>query len=216
MNGALLLSLIGLGAVDSLNPFSIAAQAYLLGTQKPGPRAWAFLFGSFATYLLGGIFLVQGILVVVQSLLHLVPDWVFVSGRLALGAASIALAIYLWRRSSQGAAFTPPSDLSVRATVVFAVGSTVSDLPTAVPYFAAAGQIASATTSFWDQLGWLTIYNAVYVGPLLLLVTLHYILGARSEALFGRIQAGVNWAFARLLPPLILLLGVWLIFGAGG
>ncbi len=212
MNLSLLTGILTLGIVDSLNPFSIAAQAYLLGTPRPQARAWTFLFGSFLIYFVAGIFIVQGALIVFQSLLPLFPGWLTFAAGLSLGMASVAASVYLWRRSRAGAAFVPPAHLSVPATFAFAAFSTMSDLPTALPYFGAAAQIAGSTAHRPAQLGWLLLYNAIYVAPLLLLIVLHALLGSRSDVLFGSIQRAVNWGFSYLLPPLILIFGLGLIY----
>jgi cytochrome c biogenesis protein CcdA len=214
MNTPLLMGVLTLGIVDSLNPFSIAAQAYLLGTPRPRARAWTFLLGSFLIYFLAGVFIVQGAAILVRSVLPMLPPWFLASGALALGIASLLLAFYLWKQAKAGTAFVPPANLSVPATFAFAAVSTVSDLPTALPYFGAAAQIAASTSEMLPQLGWLLIYNLVYVAPLFLLIALHDLLGERSDAVFGRIQRVVNWGFAHLLPPLILILGLGLIYWA--
>lgn len=48
MTTSLILVLLGLALLDSPNPFTVAAQAYLLGTERPLPRSVAFLVATFA------------------------------------------------------------------------------------------------------------------------------------------------------------------------
>ncbi len=50
----------------------------------------------------------------------------------------------------------------------------------------------------------LALYNLLYCAPLIGLVATRMLLSPeRSELLFGRLRAGVDWAFAKLLPPLL-------------
>jgi hypothetical protein len=50
------------------------------------------------------------------------------------------------------------------------------------------------------------------VGPLILLVAARTLLSPeRSERFFGRARAAIDWAFARLLPPLMLAAAVFLL-----
>lgn len=216
MTAALFGVLTGLALADSLNPFTVAAQAYLLGTPRPMPRSVAFLLGTYATYLLGGLVLLEGWTLVLQRIAPLVPWWGLGAGELALGLATVAFGIWSLRKARAGVAFTPPAQLSIGATLVFAVASTVSDLPTALPYFAAVNRVAAEIDGLPRQLvavGW---YDLVYCAPMIALIVARTLLSAeRSELLFGRLRSAVDWAFAKLLPPVLLLTGVALLVDGG-
>lgn len=212
MSLELMAVVLGLAAVDALNPFSIAAQAYLLGTAQPYKRAWTFAVGSFAVYLAGGVLFVQGAGAFLRSLLPELPRLVLPVGAIALGIGCVALAAHLWFKSNRGKPFVPPADLSVSATLGFAIFSTLSDLPTALPYFAAAAKIAETSDTFLTQVAWLLVYNLVFIAPLVMLIWVHIALGVRSASVFGSIERSVNWSFVFLLPPLLALGGLWLVY----
>lgn len=212
MDATLYLTLAGLALLDSLNPFSVAAQAYLLGTPRPMRRSLAFLAGTFATYFVGGLLLLQGWLAFFARLLPLLPGWAPAAAEVAAGAGLAAVGAWMWRRGGGGVAFRPPADLSVRAAVVFAAASTAADLSSALPYFAAVSRIAAAGGNTAAKLLPLVWYNLLYVLPLAALIAAYAALGPdRSAAVFGQVRQAVDWAFAKLLPPLVLLSGVALI-----
>lgn len=205
------LALIGLALVDALNPFSIAAMAFLLSTDRPVQRGLAFVVGTFAVYLLGGVVLLEGWLVVLKTLLPTLPPWAPGSLEMLAGALAAGAGIYTWRRASSGKPPPSPSNLSLPATLVFAIVSTVSDLPTAVPYFAAASQIAAAGADGVARYAWLSLYNLIYIAPLVAMLVLRFVFGERAEPPLARVRQAVDWSFARLLPPLLLLAGIALI-----
>lgn len=212
MDAALLGVLTALALADSLNPFTVASQAYLLGTPRPMRRSLAFLVGTYAAYFAGGVLLLAGWTVLLRRVLPLVPAWGFAAGELVLGAALTGFAAWSWRRARGGSPVTPPRSLGVGATLAFAVASTAADLTSALPYFAAVSRIAAEVQGWGAGLGLLAWYNLLYVSPLLLLVAARALLSpAASERFFGRARAAIDWAFARLLPPLLLLGGAALL-----
>lgn len=212
MDPALLGVLTALALADSLNPFTVASQAYLLGTPRPMRRSLAFLAGTYAAYFAGGVLLLEGWSVLMGRVLPLVPAWGYAAGEVALGAALAGFAAWSWRRARGGSPVTPPASLGVGATLAFAAASTAADLSSALPYFAAVSRIAAEVPGWGARLGLLAWYNLLYVSPLLLLCAARAGLGpARSERFFGRARAAVDWAFARLLPPLLLLAGLALL-----
>jgi hypothetical protein len=209
-----LTALLGLALVDALNPFSIAAHAFLLGTNRPQARGAVFIVGTFALYLAAGWLLLEGWLAILRRLLPMLPAWAVPSLEAAAGLACLGFAVHMLVTQNRGKAFSPPSNLGLRATFLFAVVSTASDLPTALPLFAAVNQIAALEQGALGQLAWLALYVAVYVSPLVLMSVVQAKLGPRAEGVFGRVRAGVDWAFARLLPPLLMLYGAALIADA--
>jgi len=213
MNWPLLGALTGLALADSLNPFTVAAQGYLLGTPRPLGRSVAFLVGTFATYFLGGILLLQGWLAFFRHLAPRIPAGWIGAGEIILGLVLAGFAVWTFRRAGGGTPFRPPENLSVPATLAFAAASTVGDLPSALPYFAAVNRIAAGTDSLAAELLWLAWYNLLYVGPLILMIAAHAFLPSeRSAALFGRIRGAIDWSFAKLLPPLMALGAAFLLY----
>jgi hypothetical protein len=170
MNTTLLASLAGLALADSLNPFTVAAQAYLLGTPNPMRRSTAFLVATFATYLIGGILLLAGLILFLERVLPLIPTWGFGASELALAALVGFFSFYSGKMAQKGQPFTPPSGLSIGVTILFVVGSTASDVPTAIPYFAAASSIAAENAGWAHDLLLLAGYNVLYCAPLIALI----------------------------------------------
>jgi len=200
----------GLAIADALNPFSIAALVYLLSTDRPLERGLAFAAGTFVTYFAGGGVLLQGWQALVSRLVPLLPTWAPSALEIAAGAVCLAVAVWIWRKSSNSQARTPVR-LGLAGTIVFALASTAADLPTAIPYFAAVDRIVASTTAPWAQGAWLVVYNLVYISPLLAMIAIQIVLQSRARPILARVQTGVNWSFANLLPPALLLVGLYLL-----
>lgn len=205
-------ALLGIALLDAMNPFSIAAMAFLLATDRPVARGWAFVLGTAAIYLPFGVALLEGWAAFLRDLLPRLPPWMAGGLEAVTGVACLWAALRLWRRSDANAAAVPHvSSLSVGATLAFAGASTLADLPTAVPYFAAASQIPALADGRLSRYAWLAIYNLVYVAPLLAMLGARLALGARADRVLGAVRRGVEWSFAHLMPPLLAFLGLVLL-----
>lgn len=206
------LTIIGLGIADALNPFSIAAMAFLLTTDKPFERGATFIIGTLLVYFPGGIALLQGWTAVLKSILPSLPAWVLPAAYIISAIACFGFAFYLyWQsRSADGKLKTAPSNLSLMATLIFAIASTLSDLPTALPYFAAVNAISGVSTELTHQLSLLAFYNLVYISPLILMLMISVLAGTKTKASLEKVRSAVDWSFAHLLPQVIALLGAYL------
>jgi cytochrome c biogenesis protein CcdA len=216
---ATFLGVLTLAFLDSLNPFSIAAMAIVIVGQASLSRGIVFIVTTFLIYLLGGILILSGWAAALKALLpHFTPMMATI-GWIGLSAACWIGAGLLWFKSPDTGE-TPSSTPSAKALVgvfVFALGSTVSDLPTAVPYFAAVPMIL-ATHSPPFVLGlWLAFYSLIYVSPLILLLWLRHFASSQFDPLIGKIRSGMDLLLRRWCPPLLVASGIWaLVQGLGG
>ncbi|MCC5647858.1 GAP family protein, partial [Nostoc sp. CHAB 5824] len=111
MTWALFAAFAGLALVDSLNPFTVAAQVYLLGTPKPMARSLAFLATTFIAYFFGGVLLIEGWAAIFQYIVPFIPYWGIGASEVGLGIVLGVTAIWAWRKTSSGAPFQPPEHL---------------------------------------------------------------------------------------------------------
>jgi hypothetical protein len=208
-----LLSLIALGIADALNPFSIAAVVYLLTTDKPFERSATFIIGTFLFYFIGGIAMMEGWTQILKNILPVLPVWIPILFYVIAGIACLAIAQHLRLRAKKGDGkqYVSIANLSLRTIFLFAIASTLSDLPTAIPYFVALDIIAHGDSGIIKKIGLLSLYNLIYIGPLALLLIIKMSADERVPAVFLKIRQGIEWSFAKLLPPLIALFGMYLL-----
>lgn len=204
------LGLLGVAIVDALNPFSIAAMAVLLTMNCPTALGSAFIIGTTLVYFAFGAALLEGWAALSGNLLPILPVWTRGALEVGAGVASLVAAVHVTRQAGE-AADTPVVGVSVAAAALFGVASTLSDLPTAVPYFAAAGLIPGLAETRTGRYAWLAAYNVVYVAPLIAMLAVRNALGDAGAGVIDKLRRGVGWSFATLLPPLLAILGFLLL-----
>ena len=123
----------------------------------------------------------------------------------------LLLAIHLMRQDksdniggSLGGALTLP------ATFAFAGLSTLSDAPTAVPFFAGAALIQDLAVGRIGQYLWIVAYCLVYVAPLLAMIAIRGAMQDRATSILAIVQRAIVWSFRHLFPPILLLGACWL------
>jgi hypothetical protein len=205
------LSFLGLAMADSLNPFSIAAMAYLLTTDRPMARGTVFILGTLVVYIPFGIMLVEGWTAVLAALVPLLPVWAVGTALVVAGLCCVGFALWSWMKPGGRGGAMPLSDrLTLPATAAFAVASTLADAPTAVPYFAAATLAPLLAEGRVGVYLWVVVYCLIYVAPLVLLLAMRVWFGGRAERSLGRVRTAVDWSFRYLLPPVLIVVGFWL------
>jgi Sap, sulfolipid-1-addressing protein len=215
MDASLLSALAGLALADSLNPASLAAQAYLLSTPRPFARSLAFLLATAVTYFVGGMFLLGGFGFARNWLTAWLTPFGLGAGQIAVGLVLAGFAWWSWSRSSAGKPLVPPKSLGIGAALAFGVASTLSDLPTALPLFVAAERLANVALPRPVQAALMAGYVLLYVAPLVTLVVIRSRFAERSKQMFAKLQVGVDWAFRVLLPPLTALVATALLVDGG-
>jgi len=211
-----LLAIIGLGFLDSLNPFSIAACAVVIAGQQSLGRGLAFIGATFLVYFLTGVALVTGWAELLTAVKPWIKPWMMVVTWLTLALGCFIGAVLLWRRPPMGEGKTvkQPSSAAIIGVFLFALGATISDMPTAFPYFGAIPIMVATEASFLGLLVWLAFYSLIYVSPLIFLLCYRLIAHKQFGPLIGTINRFMDWTIRRLTPVLLVPLGLWAIYDA--
>ena len=206
-----LLAIVGLGLLDSLNPFSIAACAVVSARPQSLGRGVAFITATFLVYFLSGVALVTGWAELLIALQPWIKPWMRVAFWLLVAFGCCLGAIFLWRRPPMGQdkAVKQPSSTAILAIFLFAFGSTLSDMPTAFPYFGAIPIMVATGANFLGLLAWLALYSLIYVSPLIILLAYRLIFPQAFEPLQGVINRMMDWVIRRLSPALLVPCAGW-------
>lgn len=213
----LLPAIVGLAAVDSINPSALLATiALLLRGRSARPLVAVYVAAVLATYLAIGVALTLG--------LGLTPDAVLESDAAflvqgVLGAAMLAFAVLAPSRRQRRAPAEPRSLPGAnRPLAVFALGMavTVLELPSALPYLGAVGALTRADLAVAEWLPLLVLYNLIFVLPPLGLLAGHVALGERAEAVLGRLRDRLGRAAREAFLWLLGLVGFVLLADALG
>jgi hypothetical protein len=207
---------LGLGLVDSLNPFSIAAMALVLTGTRPLVLGITFIVTTFVIYTGAGFATFAGWAAILVKMMPLIPTWVIEGGLALVGVGCLAAAYYMWtKREVSSSTIADLVRTTVMGTALYAGSSTVSDVPTALPYFAAIHLLAEAKLAVIATGTLLVIYNLCYVAPLGLLLGIRLKGGAGVDRTFEVIKQGVDWGFKHIVPPLTACLGLYCLWEVG-
>lgn len=171
----LIAALVGIAAVDSLNPSLFVAQFYLLTTPNPIPRIASYIAGVLAANFAGGLLILAGFRSVAGRLLDAVPAGVLDGTLLVAGLALVAFGLW-YRAPAADMPARKPSSLRPLATFGLGMAVMLNELTTALPYFVAIERITQTGLDTAGALLALGLYNLVFALPLLafLLLLIRY------------------------------------------
>jgi cytochrome c biogenesis protein CcdA len=209
---ALIALVVSIGAADALNP-STLAPALFFAVGPHGRRDVAgFTLGVFAVSLAGGLALTFG---PGQALLKLVskpsPHTVHVIELLA-GGAALPVAALLWHaRAHVAERLARRKQASGRSAWLLGASIMAVELPTAVPYFAAIAAIVGSGHADTTQIFLLLLYNAAFVAPLVVLLVVLALAGARGTQLAACARLQLDLWAPRVAPAALVVASVVLI-----
>jgi cytochrome c biogenesis protein CcdA len=204
----LLIIVVSIAVGDSLNPSTVAPALYLATTSHPRRHVGGFIIGVFAVNLFAGLLIMLG---PGQLLLSLIPHpgpttkhaIEVIGGSIILGLAAL-----LWsRRKSFARTKLPTAQAKGGSSLALGGGIAAIELPTALPYFAAIAAITESGFSLSVRLAMLTIYNVVFVLPLVAILVAVEVLGDEANRVLSRANRGLQARWPVLLAGLGTVVG---------
>jgi cytochrome c biogenesis protein CcdA len=215
---ALVLVVVSVGLIDCLNPSTIGPALYLATRKNPVRSIAGFCLGVFVVYLLGGIVLTLGPgRLLVRALPH--PGSTTVAElELGAGAVAVVVAVVLWLARGRIARHLRTHEHRLdRSSILLGGGIMAVELPTAVPYFAVIAALADSGRGVVPQIALLVLFNLVFVAPLLLILVVVKLAGARGARVLGDVHDRLHRHAPVLIPAAVLCLGaVLVVLGAVG
>jgi cytochrome c biogenesis protein CcdA len=209
---ALALLVASIGIADSLNPSTIGPGLYLALGRHGMRRLAGFTGGVFGVYLVGGLALTLGPGRAIPHPgahgKHLVEG--------AFGAALVIFAAALWLARGWIARrqLRPERSPAGRSPLLLGAAIMAVELPTAFPYFAAIAAIVAAGRSPIDDVVLLVAFNTAFVSPLVAVLLLRSLSGARVTRSLEAFRSWLQHAAPVLLPALALVAGGALLLAA--
>jgi cytochrome c biogenesis protein CcdA len=171
---------------DSLNPSTVLPALYLSTGRHPARQITSFALGVFAVSFAAGVLIVAGPGQLILGVLPHVDRPAKHIVEIGVGVALLLVAVG-FMHSGQAITKRIPSGSSGRASSTFVLGAgiMVVELPTALPYFAALAAIIGSGSSFGAQIGYVVLFNVVFVLPVLAVLALRMLAGRRAEERIG-------------------------------
>ena len=213
-----LLVTISTSAFDSLNPMAIGQQFVLQGLVKKPRDIWYFILTTGFVNFLGGVLFYFSLSDILIQLWNQIKTSVtpYLSIITLIGAVGLILYLirYFWlirRTKEEEVKVTIKGSVSPLALVLLGIGATISELATALSYFAFIGWLMNQSFSYWTVIGLMVIYNLIYMGPLMIMYVVYRTQEARFDQFYHWIQIKmIQWK--KVLVPVILISVILFLF----
>lgn len=206
MTATLLLSIVGIGLLDSINPSLFIAQLYLLTTARPVSRVLSYIAGGVLTYFIGGVLILTGARALIVAWLAQSSPTLLYGLQLAVGLLILGFGVWL-KTEAQTAEVRKPHSLTLTASFVLGIVVIGNEVTTALPYFVAIEQIAQANMALPQNLLLLFLYNVVFSLPLFFFLLIFLLFRQRWEGIIKRINQSIQHWMPRITK--------WLAIGFG-
>jgi cytochrome c biogenesis protein CcdA len=213
MTTALVVSLVGIAALDSLNPSLFIAQFFLFTTPQPVRRLFSYIAGILVVNFFGGVLILAGMRTLVTTLLIGLDNTVVHALQWVVGLALVAFGLWFNTEGRADAAHKPRS-LGLAHAFLLGMVVMLNEITTALPYFVAIERISEARLSLGGKLAALLLYNLVFSLPLFAFVGLFVRLRGYFTAQLARITAWIQVWMPRLVKVTALVFGVILLVNA--
>lgn len=238
----LMISTILTSAADSLNPIAITQQFVLQGMVKKPQHIWYFILSIALTNLTSGYLAYYGLITVIGGFTEKIIAGFgkyLLAAELMLGVVFLILCCWLFQNqriqklklqrlpssekkdlsseekdlpSAEEAVVKKIKSVSPMALVVLGVTATISELVTALPYFAFLGILFQYQLSLGEVTGLLLVYNTIYSLPLIILYVVYMKARSRFDILYLWMKQKMSRISEGIAPAAAGLLGSFLVF----
>lgn len=211
MNIEMLLLIGTLALLDMFSPSIIGVSVYvLLVAKKQQIRlllTYLMTVGLF--YFSTGIFLMLGLGVIFNPISNLLDSY---SARLIMTIVGGVLFIGSWLVPKRTASGSPkPKSLHVSSMVALGFTTSILEVATALPYFAAIGILTSNQIVFYEWLPLLAGYNLVMIAPGIILLCLHLLFRRFMNKPLRKIQTLFDQRTSSTLSWIMFFVGLILL-----
>lgn len=231
----LLASTVVTSAADSLNPIAITQQFVLQGLVKKPKHIWYYIVSIGLTNLAGGFLAYFGLVAFIGSfftrLINSHGQFLFTL-EMVLGIAFLIGVCYLIQNTKieslkkeihslqpEGENVDEVSEVGLKiksvspmSLTILGIGATISELTTALPYFAFLAILFNYQLSLIQVTFVLVIYNIIYSMPLIILYMVYVKAQDKFDYLYTVIKTKITKWSNVLGPTVVGAIGLFLVF----
>lgn len=182
------------GLIDCLNPATIITQLLILVKSKSAKLSAYFALATYVTYLAIGYLFSLGLTAILKNYIAKISiswNFTFVFVELLVLLVCVYFLINglttVKKPTERKSIFLQPLPI-----ITLAIGSTLSDFPTALPYFAFIGKIEPMGFDMFTTFAYFSLYNFIYILPLLVLLFLYRNNQDYFEIYFKKIESFID------------------------
>ncbi|WP_144942019.1 GAP family protein [Paenibacillus sp. 32O-W] len=214
MNLELLLMIGGLALLDTLSPATLGVTVYLLLTEKErlSSRLMIYLATVAAFYFSVGIAFMLGLdalLAAFSSILqNRIVSWVM----LIIGGILFIASFYYPKSKSSD--LPRPKSKSISSMIALGFTTSLVEVGTAFPYFAAIGLMSTSNLAVYQWLPILAGYNLIMVLPPFIVFVLHLLLGRVMHRPLEKLRLKLAQHSGSAVSWIMCIVGLILIFNS--
>ncbi|GIP31786.1 GAP family protein [Paenibacillus sp. J2TS4] len=217
MSLELLLSVGALSVLDTLSPATLAVTVYLLLTARERhiPRLLVYLTTVAGFYFAVGVSLMLGLDTVIQSFTGLFQHPAISQAMTWIGIALVVISFFVPAKKKTNS-WEPArrTDRSIGAMVILGFTTSLIEVATALPYFAAIGMMTAAKLTPMQWLPLLAGYNFVMIFPPLVLLGLHVLFGRWMHKPLEKLRVKLARSSGSALSWVMFIAGLILLLNA--
>ncbi len=230
----LLIPTILTSAADSLNPIAITQQFVLQGMVKKPRHIWFFILPTGIINLIGGFLAYFGLITVIGNIFNKLLDSygkAIFTVELIIGIIFLISAFYIVQNSKikqlkkqiktlnvaesdsdEAEIKSKIKSVSPPALIALGTAATISELATALPYFAFMAILFNYQLSFIELTIILLLYNFIYTLPLIILFFVYIKAKSKFDKFYSFIKRYITKFSNILLPAVFGAVGILLLF----
>lgn len=211
MSSGLLLLVLGVGLADSINPVPFAIA--VLQATRSLRCVVLYVASGFVVTLAAGLVMLAGPGTALHALVAQASPTLVHIGQIAGGAVAVVVGIGLFiHHAHDGDPDAEAKKFEDRSPVALGALIAALDLPTAFPYLGVVVAIISASIATAERVGLIVLYNVCYALPLITVVVLRAIAGARAEKPLDAVRKAVERWGSRVFGAIAILVGLLFLY----
>lgn len=210
----LLLMVGGLAVLDTLSPAALGVTVYLLLTEKErlSSRLMIYLMTVAGFYFFVGVSFMLGLDAIIAAFSSIFQNRVVSLVMLIIGGILFAASFYYPK--SKKSDLPRPKSKSKASMVALGFTTSLIEVSTAFPYFAAIGLMTTSNLSVFQWLPILAGYNFIMILPPLILFILHLLLGRVMQRPLERLRIKLSEHSGSAISWIMCIVGLILIFNS--
>jgi len=214
MSLELLVSIGGLALLDTLSPTTLGVTVYLLLTEKErlSSRLMIYLVTVAAFYFFVGVAFMLGMDMLLAAFSSIFQNRIVSWVTLIIGGILFIASFYY--PESKKSDLPRLKSISKTSMIVLGFSTSLIEVGTAFPYFAAIGLMTTSNLAVFQWLPILAGYNFIMVLPPLIVFSLHLLLGSVMQRPLEKLQIKISKHSGSAISWIMCIVGLILIFNS--
>lgn len=210
----LLLLIGGLALLDTLSPATLGVSVYLLLTDKEKltKRLLVYLLTVAGFYFAVGVSLMLGLAFLLENISDVFQNRIVSWTVFIIGAILFIASFYVPTKKNSD--LPSPKSKSILSIVALGFTTSLIEVGTAFPYFAAIGIMTTSNLSWMEWSSILAGYNFIMVMPSLLLFLFYLLFGRKMQKPLKKLRVKIANNTGSALSWIMCIVGIILIFNS--